>query len=1606
MGDAGPADATPDAPPEDLRDVAVDAAVEAEVDLAVDAADPPDLAADAEGDLELLDGPPPDRAVDAAVDAVIDAGADAVIDAGADAVIDAAPDVVDAAPDVVDAAPDVVDAAPDAIIDAEPDAEPDVVDAAPDVVDAAPDAIIDAEPDLPIDAEPDLPIDAEPDAGPPPLAPPVITEIMARNDSVLLDEDGEASDWIEVHNPNPEPLSLADHHLSDDRLEPEQWTFPGAVTLPPFGYVVVFASGKNRLGAELHTNFRLAGDGDYLSLAGPDGVLQEFDPFPRQLPDVAYGFISSPQTETLLEPDAPLRYIAPTPEIWNWFTRNYDDDDWNEGVAPLGFDEGPAPRLPVPITDSVSQFRDIQGFGGWRYGYWLASADADGVFQTNDFAEFHPVSWTGDRWVEGAPLELNASGGHPRTDRRVQWAVRRWLSSHEGRVRIYGTLDNPGGAGDGVTGRIFVDGVEVFAAAVDGARQDYSVEVDLVEGAIVDLALDPNGDQEGDGSLFTAEIEVPGRGLDALGPTVADAAADWSAAGAQGTAGWTYGYYDETADADDYGAEDFELFPEAFWNGTLFAWSPVEAPVTRVGRDVAHPNGIANGGVIHWAMRRWTSDVEGNLLLRWTMAMADPTGGGVFGRVFHEGHEVDFVGLAGDDLAGVERLVVIPDVQIGDRIDFAIDPAGDDVGDDLGFTATLSQALDLNSVIATPVETPGAFIRIPFELPPGHLPGALRLSMRYDDGFVAWLNGEVVAFSNMPGGLVWNSPATEDRAASASLVPEIFPVQGTLFQGRNMLALQALDAADERFLIEATLEQVRVGLEEQGRYLPVPTPGADNLVPDDHGPLVIELTRDPEVSDADPIEVSATVVEVSAPLAEVTLVYRVMFEPEIPVPMQADGETFRAEIPPDPAGPGQMVRWYLLATDQEGRTTREPPFEAPLDSEEYYGTAIPDGVVTELPVLRWFVQNPAGANNNGGTRSSLWWRGELYDNVKFDLHGQSTRGFPKKSHDIDFNRDHRFELREDIRRVKDVNMLTNWADKSKLRNTIAYELFADAEADHHLAFHIRVERNSAFYALYEFVEDPDDRWLTRMGYPEPVGALYKMYNRFDRVSGVEKKTRKFEGNADLQAIVEGIRLDPEARRIFIYDNVDFARMANYLAASFLTSAVDCCHKNYYAYRDTEGTGEWWMLPWDVDLSFGRVWTGSYFDDRMYTENRLFIGRDIGASNVLLRALYEIPEFVEIYLRRTRSLADALVQPPGPPPEALRLENRVAELHDYILADADLDNASWPTWGEVQTVTQGVDIMINEYLGPRRQYIYGTLASYPAADHLLFSGEAGATLGRWSVPTEDDPAWLEADFDDSLWPEEPMGLGYEDEPDAFAELLVTRARPQDVDPAATSLQVRVPFITDVTTAALTLRMKYDDGFIAWIDGVEVARSHYEGEAAWDGNALDHPAEEGVLFEDFALGGGLPPGEHLLAIQVWNTSALSGDLLVLPELIDVHEAIERVLPEAQGKVVVEIQEVEVSADAPERAYVLLANPAPTAIDITNYRLEGEEVTHRFTPGTAIPANGTLYVAGDAKAFRARPEGPSGGQGLLVQGNWVGTLTEGPLAVVDPEGTPVSP
>lgn len=190
-------------------------------------------------------------------------------------------------------------------------------------------------------------------------AEPVLTEIMPSNARVLADEDGQYPDWLEIHNPGGAPLDLAGYHLTDNTQLLAKWTFP-STSIPAGGYLVVFASGKDRRAnpARLHTNFDLDADGGYVALVKPDGsnVVSSIT-YPAIKEDVAFGTAQSVVSSSLLGGAVP-RILIPTsagdlPANWNQGAFS-PGPDWLIGSAPLaiGFDTNRVTTAPANVAPS------------------------------------------------------------------------------------------------------------------------------------------------------------------------------------------------------------------------------------------------------------------------------------------------------------------------------------------------------------------------------------------------------------------------------------------------------------------------------------------------------------------------------------------------------------------------------------------------------------------------------------------------------------------------------------------------------------------------------------------------------------------------------------------------------------------------------------------------------------------------------------------------------------------------------------------------------------------------------------------------------------------------------------------------------------------------------------------------------------------------------------------------------------------------------------------------------------------------------------------------------------------------------------------------------
>jgi len=631
------------------------------------------------------------------------------------------------------------------------------------------------------------------------------------------------------------------------------------------------------------------------------------------------------------------------------------------------------------------------------------------------------------------------------------------------------------------------------------------------------------------------------------------------------------------------------------------------------------------------------------------------------------------------------------------------------------------------------------YIRIPFVVDDPSALKALTLRMRYEDGMIAYINGQEVARDNAPTPTMetWNSGASANRSDSIAVDPVdfIIPQFDFLHVGTNVLAVQGLNrgtGSSDLLILPELLATVATGPDQSWRYFSTPTPGqTNNAGVEVLGPIIADVEHHPKVlTEDDDLLITARITPTFGAVRLAQLNYQVMFRSKVTVPFRdngnsSDGEDedgiYGARIPAGTFGPGQMVRWYITTTDGQRHTSRWPAFVDSSNSPRYTGTVVVDPRLTNpLDVLHWFIENPTAANTDAGTRCALFYDGQFYDNVLINLHGQSSRGFPKKSYDVDFHPGHNFKWAPGQPRADDINLLTTYPDKAQMRNILAYETYRDADCPYHWVVPVRVQQNGDFWGTAHIVENGDEDWLVRMGL-NAEGALYKMYNSFTSpshaTSGAEKKTRKHEDNADLLALYNGVSLSGEARRQYMYDHVDVAQVVNFLAARVITGDTDCCHKNYYFYRDTGRSDEWQMWPWDVDLSFGRRWISSltYWDQNLIPDTPLFIG----GGNRLPQAIFGIPEMRQMYLRRIRTLMDELLKPPGTPAEDLHYEPRMDELAALIAPDAALDAAKWNShaWGNgstgfccPQSLPEAVEEMKNIYLPERRYQLYNGRAS--------------------------------------------------------------------------------------------------------------------------------------------------------------------------------------------------------------------------------------------------------------------------------------------------------
>ena len=146
--------------------------------------------------------------------------------------------------------------------------------------------------------------------------------------------------------------------------------------------------------------------------------------------------------------------------------------------------------------------------------------------------------------------------------------------------------------------------------------------------------------------------------------------------------------------------------------------------------------------------------------------------------------------------------------------------------------------------------------------------------------------------------------------------------------------------------------------------------------------------------------------------------------------------------------------------------------------------------------------------------------------------------------------------------------------------------------------------------------------------------------------------------------------------------------------------------------------------------------------------------------------------------------------------------------------------------------------------------------------------------RWSTGSDLGVAWRAPAYDDALWASGPGALG-------FGDPFIVSAIP--MGPNATTRHPAAYFRTTfqvpddpATITSLALAVNYDDGFVLWLNGVELARRGISGTVTYGSLATLHEGGAYVSIDVTALKALLVPGTNVLAAEVHQATLTSSDL----------------------------------------------------------------------------------------------------------------------------------
>ncbi|MBI4602951.1 MAG: lamin tail domain-containing protein [Planctomycetes bacterium] len=640
------------------------------------------------------------------------------------------------------------------------------------------------------------------------------------------------------------------------------------------------------------------------------------------------------------------------------------------------------------------------------------------------------------------------------------------------------------------------------------------------------------------------------------------------------------------------------------------------------------------------------------------------------------------------------------------------------------------------------------------------------------------------------------------------------------------------------------------------------TPGAQNSAHATSAqPLVTRLKHFPPVPRAGQSVLVTAEVEGLSPIVEVRLFHRAAGDPSFTqVDMLDDGLSgdgaagdalYGATLPSRAAG--TVVEFFVEAEDADGQVRLVPP-EAPgmcnlyLVDDPPADLGVPAYRIVMTPADRTTLQTRDVYSNDLLNGTFIAGNSVIY-RVGIRYRGESSRLVTPKSYRVQLTDD------EELEGIKNLNLNGNRAQHQH----VGMQFFRGADVPASLTRPVRLLFGTDAEVTYTRMEEVDEQFLRRY-YSSPQGEDGgNLYRGIDNGNldyrgtspGSYRPNYKKETNeeaddwSDLIRLCDVLTNTPDADLPAVLPGIiDVEEWVRFFAVHTLISTQEGGiyrdrGDDYFLYR-RPSNGLWVLVPWDIDDSFSNP-TERLFRPTLFQ----------------IRRILQHPEWTASYYAE------------------------LARLSTTHFSQARMQERFGLLTGLFPPATLSADLA---FVGSRR----GFVDSQVNQDFTVsLSGETFVSRGAtWrffrgrSEPSGGTLDWAEPGFDDSSWESGPTGIGYGDGDDATVLA--------DMQGGYTTVYARHAFaVADPAgISALELSMDYDDGFVAFLNGVEVARANAGAAGtypAFDGLATaSREAGSVQVFDVAGAGSILVPGTNVLAVVGLNQTIDSTDFSLVPEI----------------------------------------------------------------------------------------------------------------------------